>query len=398
MLWLILLLCLGLVGTAGYSRGPICAGFSLLGLLFGLLLAKPLSPLAAYLLPVIGLQHPLWRLFMPGVIAFVVVLAVFNIVGYVLHQKMLLLYKGREEEAIFYRWERLYHRLGLCVGLLNGAIYFFILMMPVYAGGYFTTEAAGSDLPFSARLLTRLRADLHDSHLDRVLAPHDPIPASVYEASDIIDLVLQNPPLASRLSRYPPLLALGESKEIKDLGTDTQLQQMIQSQAKVSDLLAQPKIQAIVTNATITDQIRSLLGQDLTDLQTYLNTGKSPKYDAEKILGIWKIDLGATLAGEWKRNPNFKASQYTAMRASLVPLLKGLSLTARLDNQIILKKQHPDSPENTAVAQGTWKSSGDGYEITLPGNKPDTISAAPDSDDTLHLPRDGHVLIFNKEM
>ena len=43
MVWIIALLCMGLVGLAGCRRGPICAVFSLLGLLFGLLLARPLT-------------------------------------------------------------------------------------------------------------------------------------------------------------------------------------------------------------------------------------------------------------------------------------------------------------------------------------------------------------------
>ena len=145
MVWIIALLCMGLIGLAGYRRGPICAAFSLLGLLFGLLLARPLSPLAGRLLPVLGLHHPLWQLFMPGVIAFLAVLIIFKIVGSVLHGKMTLHFKYQKDERLYFRWERLYNRLGFCVGVLNGAVYFFILMLPVYVAGYFTAEAADAD-------------------------------------------------------------------------------------------------------------------------------------------------------------------------------------------------------------------------------------------------------------
>ena len=162
MVWIILLLCLGLVGLSGYHRGPICAGFSLIGLLAGMLLARPLAPLAAPLLPFLDLQNPVWRFFLPGVIAFLAVLVVFKMAGNYLHQKVSLHFKYQEDEHLYFRWERLYARLGFCVGLLNGAVYFFILMMPVYIGGDFITEAGGASAPAGARLVASLRADLHD--------------------------------------------------------------------------------------------------------------------------------------------------------------------------------------------------------------------------------------------
>lgn len=398
MVWILALLCMGLIGLAGYRRGPICAVFSLFGLLFGLFLARPLSPLASHLLPILGLHHPLWQLFVPGVIAFLGVLIIFKIVGNVLHGKMTRYFKYQKDERLYFRWERLYNRLGFCAGLLNGAVYFFILMLPVYVAGYFTTEAADAEVPAGLRLLTTLRAELHDSRLDRVVAAYDPIPRAIYQAADIIDLVRHNPLLESRLAHYPPLLALSQQKEIQDLASDAALQEMIQRQAKISDILNHPKIQAIVTNAAVTEQIRRLLGDDLTDLQEYLATGKSPKFDGEKILGIWNIDIRASLAEERRRLPEMSPKQIAALHTTLVPLMSGFALWATPDQQIILTKLNPNSGQPTPVGQGTWKKADTAYEVTLPGNKPDTVAVTPAGDGTLQFPRDGHILIFNKEM
>ena len=398
MVWIIALVCMGVVGMAGYYRGPIRAVFSLLGLLVGLLLSRPLSPLAGHLLPLLGLHHPFWQIFVPGALAIAGVLIIFKIAGNVLHQKTDLHFKYQKDEHLFFRWERLYNRLGFCVGLLNGAVYFFILMMPVYVAGYFTAEAADADAPAGLRLLTTLRAQLHDCGFDRVLAAYDPIPPEIYQAADIIDLVLHNPLLESRLAHYPPFLTLSQQKEIQDIASDVALQQMIQSQAKVRDILNYPKIQAIVTNAAVPEQIHSLLGDNLTDLQEFLNTGKSPKFDSEKILGIWNIDAHATLAEERRRHPDMLRPQIAALHTVLIPLISGLSLTATPDNQIILRKQNPNSAQPTPVGEGTWKKAGDACEVTLPGNKPDTVSVTPAEDGTLQFPRDGHILIFNKEM
>ena len=400
MIWVVALLCMGLIGLAGYQRGPICAAFSLFGLWFGLLLARPLSPLAGRLLPVLGLHHPLWQHFLPAVIAFLVVLCIFKVVGRVLHQKMTLHFQYQKDEYLFFRWERLYKRLGFCVGLLNGAIYFFILMLPVYVAGYFVTEAAGADAdaPAGLRLLANLRAELHDSRLDRVVAALDPVPPAIYQGADILDLVLRNPLLESRLAHYPPLLPLGAQKEIQDIASDVALQEMIQRQAKASDILNEPKIRAILTNAPLCEQIGSLLDGNLADLQEYLITGKSPKFDGEKILGLWTIDVRVTLAGERSRHPELSPKQIAALRSTLVPLIAGFSLVAAPDNQIILEKQDPNSNLPTPVGQGTWKKTDTAYEVTLPNNHPETVAVTPADDGTLQFPWDGHILIFNKEM
>jgi hypothetical protein len=398
MVWIILLLCLGLVGWSGYHRGPICAGFSLIGLWAGLLLARPLSPLAGRLLPLLNLQNPLWRYLLPGVIAFVAVLILFKMAGNFIHQKVSLRFKYQKDEQLFFRWERLYSSLGFCVGLLNGAVYFFILMMPVYVGGYFISEAGAANASSGARLITTLRAGLHDSNLDRVLAAHDPVPPEIYQAGDIVDLLLHNPSLGPRLALYPPLLTLARQKEIQDLAGDAQLQQMIQSQVSVRDILDYPKIQALFTNDDVTGRIRDLVGRNLPDLQEYLNTGKSPKFDPEKILGVWIIDLPATWAEERKANPNMTARQVAGMRLTFLPVIRDLRLTVTTDNQIILQQQNAKGAQPAVVDQGTWKNAGDNYEITFPKNRPDTVPAAPDGDGVLRLPWQGHTCVFNKVM
>jgi hypothetical protein len=154
----------------------------------------------------------------------------------------------------------------------------------------------------------------------------------------------------------------------------------------------------MVTNATVPEELYGLLGDDLTDLQEFLTTGKSPKYDGEKILGIWDIDVHATLAEERRRHPDMLRNQIAALHTVLVPMISGLSLTAMPDNQIILRKQNPNSALATPVGQGTWKRNGNTWEITLPGNQPDTREVTPSDDGTLQFTRNGHVLIFNKEM
>src|ERR1700677_294503 len=206
MVWLIALVCLSIVGAVGYHQGPVRAAFSFLGLVFGIMLAGPLSPLTKHLLPVFGLTHPAWQIFVPQAISFLIVVLIFKIAGAVLHSKLAVFYKYKVDDRTRINWERMYSRLGFCVGLLNGTVYFILIMIPLYVGGYFTTEAHGDDDPAGAQFLTKMRAELHEDKMDGVLAAYDPTPGSVYKAADIVTLVLHNPLLESRLSHYPPFL------------------------------------------------------------------------------------------------------------------------------------------------------------------------------------------------
>jgi hypothetical protein len=396
MVWIVALLCLGLVGVTGFYTGPVRAGFSFFGLVIGAVLAGPLSPLTQHLLPLLGLRHPVWAIFVPQAIAFVVVLIIFKIAGHVLHEKIAVYFKYKVDEKKLISWQRLYSRLGFCVGLLNGAVYFILLMIPVYAAGYFTTEAAGEGAPTSAVMLTNLREQLGSTKMDRVLGTYDPTPPQVYQAADIITLLLHNPQLDVRLAHYPTFLQLGERKEFQDLASDVDLRHLLAS-GQVIDVIKYPRVQAMLTNAAITRELSGLVGNDLDDLQAYLKTGQSPKFDGEPILGIWTIHRGESLAQERRRHPGLTPVQLRQIQSDMFPIITGLSLTALPGQQMILKKQDPTTLEKSIVATGTWKRDGAGYEVTLPGSRPETSVVEMQEGGRLLLPKDSYVLVFDKE-
>jgi hypothetical protein len=398
MVWLIAFACLGLAGVKGCYLGPIRGAFSLLGLFFGLVLAEPLSPLTKHLLPLLKLRHPSWQFFVPQALAFLIVVFVFMIAGGMAHRRLSLHFKYKASEKELISWERLSHRLGFCLGLFSGAVYFFIIMIPVYIGGYFMAEAASEGtLPPAARMLADTREQLHELKLDRVLAAYDPTPPQVYQASDIADLVLHNPLLKSRLSHYPPFLTLGQRPQFQALANDEQLLEMIDRQASLSEIIKYPAVKAIIDDPALTGEIYRVLGRDLNDLQGYLTNGISRKFEDEAILGVWTIDPKATLARERKRRPGLNSRQLTRLRQDMYPIMTDLSLTATTDNQVILKKFTPSNGKSTVVAVGTWKKDGT-YQLAIPGSKPENTEIEIEEGDTLLLPKDGYVLVFEKEM
>jgi hypothetical protein len=399
MVWIIAFLCLGVVGAAGYYQGPIRAAFAFFGLLFGTFLAGPLSPLTKRLLPLVGLHHPVWNIFAPQILAFLIVLIIFKIGGQVVHQRVAVFFKYKVDDQALYRWQRVYSRLGFCVGLLNGAIYFILLTLLIYSAGYFTTEAAsGEGDPISARFLTATRAQLHEQNLDRVLASYDMVPAQVYQTADMAALLLHNPLLLGRLGHYPPCLQLAEQPDFKVLAQDTQLRQMIETQSKVIDILRYPRVHDMLTNGAIVAQLSGLIGQDLDDLGTFLATGQSPKYDPETILGVWDIDRAATFAHLRTRQPKITLKELEQKEQELSSQIGGLSLTATPDHQLILKRPNPGNSEGTVVAAGTWKQDQDTYEVNLPGSLPETSEIEFEQGTRLYLPKFGYALAFDKEL
>jgi len=399
MVWIIAFLCLGLAGAAGYYQGPVRAAFSFLGLVFGVALAVPLSPLTSRLLPLLGLHHQAWQTFAPQVLAFLIVLTIFKICGHVAHRKIAVFFKYKVDDKTLYRWQRVYSRLGLSVGLLNGSTYFILLMVPVYAAGYFTTElGTAENEPAGVRFLTMVWAQLLALKLDPVLAAYDPLPAKAYQASDIADLLLHNPLLKSRLGHYPPIMELSERPEFRELANDVELQQMIDSQAPIGNILRYPKVQGMLTNATITAEISQLIGKDLDDLQGYLMTGQSATYDPETILGVWNIDRAATVAQLRKSQPKITPKQLLQKEQEMYPVIVGLQLTATPDNHVILKKSHPNTSENIVVATGSWKKEGDTYQVNLPGTLPETSEIEIENANRLFMPKFGYVVAFDKEM
>jgi hypothetical protein len=193
-------------------------------------------------------------------------------------------------------------------------------------------------------------------------------------------------------------LQLEERKEFKNLAHDVQLQQMIATQTKVIDILRYPSIQAMLTNATVIAQVSGLIGNDLDDLQSFLTTGQSPKYDPETILGVWDIDRAATVAQVRKKQPAITPKQLGKIEADLFPIIAGLSLTATPDGQMILKQPNPNTSESTIVAAGKWKKDQDTYEVNLPGSLPETSEIEIEEGNRLFLPKFGYVLAFDKEL
>ncbi|MEI6358312.1 MAG: hypothetical protein WCP53_14610, partial [Verrucomicrobiota bacterium] len=108
-----------------------------------------------------------------------------------------------------------------------------------------------------------------------------------------------------------------------------------------------PKSQAILGNAELR---QLLLATDLKDFKIYLETGKSPKFDDEKLLGRWRADVGSTVTDARRKRASLQPADLKALRFMLNTVLKQASLTAYIDGRYVLKVPVPVAPKADAAA------------------------------------------------
>lgn len=398
MLWVVALLLLAVLGSIGYFAGAIRVAFSLAGLLLAALLALPLAPLIKPVLALTGIRHPALTSLLAPALIFILILVAFKIGAQIVHKKVEVLYKYKRTDDERFLFERLNRRLGLCLGLVNGAVYFALLMVPIYVFGYLTVQlATGGDDPAGLQFVNKVRTELHSSNLDRVLAGYDPAPEALYDAGDVAGLIMQNRVLWSRLWHYPVFLTLAERPELQAIANDVEVNQMIYSGATVAGLLKNPKVQALVNNKDFAAEVSRLLGSDLKDLKAYLETGRSEKYGSETLLGRWVLAIEASLVQERKKRPAISSLELNRLRKVLAGNMAGATLTATTDNRIILKGG-PDAAGTTPVlSQGSWQKTGAEYQVTY-SEKNQSSLVTFQGEDRLTLIKDGMTLAFDREL
>src|SRR5262245_15103915 len=114
---------LGCLGVAGWSFGAIRASFAFAGMMAGLLLARLFGHSAEKLLGSMGVKNPIMAWVLGPIVVFILGVIIFKVIGLVVHRKVDLYYKYKAGDLRMALWKRLNTRIGIGVGLLNGAVY-----------------------------------------------------------------------------------------------------------------------------------------------------------------------------------------------------------------------------------------------------------------------------------
>jgi len=407
MFWLLVLVLMASLAGIGYRQGAIRVAFSFLGILMGALLAGPLGKLVKPLLVALGVSNPIMAWVLAPLLVFVLISVIFKVAAYTVHQKVDVHFKYHAGDLRLVLWERLNRRLGLCLGLVNGALYLILISFVIFTFGYWTVQVASTDKdPRLVRILNRLAQDLQSTGFARVARAVSPLPQLWYDTADLAGLIYNNPLIEARLARYPAFLGLAERPEFQDIASDSQFTEMLLRPAPIMEVLDQPKAQAITQNPEMLKLIWTTVVPDLNDLPIYLQTGKSPKYSQQKILGRWNFNVNVTMSLLRRAKPNITSKEMQGLKRWMAASFAKTSFVAMTDQQAILKNLPTARPTAAGVApsagpqtlKGKWTEALEGkYQLDLSGGAKDHSLAAKTEGDRLTIGFDGMDLAFDRE-
>jgi hypothetical protein len=388
-LWIFALLLTIALGLVGYYSGALKATFTLLGLVVAALLCRPVAVVFDFILPALGLTHPAVLSFVSPLLGFMTVLAAFKIAAFALHKKVDTWYKYKGSDTQRLLWERLNSRVGIAVGVVNAYVYLLLLSTLFYSLGYFTYQmATNRQESWIVNLVNRLARDIGTTGMIKSIAPFAPATDVYYDGCDILADLFHSPLLQNRLANYPPFLTLGDRPEFNGF-KDSKFQEEWARGMSLREFASHEKVAPLVQNHEIYTNVLAIARPDMKDLKTYLETGASPKYDEEKILGKWRFSFRGSIAEARRRKPTIGSLELRKIRLALTAAFANATLVATPDNRAIMKLP---SLQNKTV-QGTWKSAGGGqYMLNVSEGKGD-IEASVDGKKIIFV-KDGFALVF----
>ena len=358
-LWIIALLLFASLGIVGFYQGALRMAISTIGLFVAALLAMPLAGVFALILKVFGMEHPVPINFLAPFIAFVLVLIGFKCAGMATHKKVEGYMKYKASDTVRLLFERMNSRVGILVGLCNAFIYFILISAVLYTVGYFSIQAAVSEKDTMVwRIFTRLAKDLQSTGVDKAVAGYVPAKANFFDAADVVALIFRNPVVQDRLSDYPPFLLYSEDARFKALGGDKKFQEDWIKGPSLAEFMANEQIKRLIEDVPFYTNAVATLDSNYKDLKTYLETGKSAKYDEEKILGRWTFNFAQSFNVNRRKKANMTRQEVAVLRAVLKNEEK--STVIATPNHKLLIKGSKDA------ADGTWApGSGSGYTLSI---------------------------------
>jgi len=392
ILWLIALVTLTSVGIVGFYQGALRAGISFIGLLIAALLASPLGSLLTSVVPIFGLKDPVVIAFVCPAIAFLLILTVFKISAFALHKKADGFYKYKASDTQRLLFERMNARVGIALGLANGLVYFYVIGTLVYSLGYLTVQVGSSDQDgWSLRIVNRLSTDMASTGMTKSVAPFMPKSELYYDGADVVADIFHTPLLQRRLANYPPFLLVGENEEFKGLSDASFQGEWLKGSLTFGSFVNHERVKPLVENHDVVTNVLGMLGGNFKDLKVYLETGKSSKYDDEKILGHWEFDFKASMNAARRKKANMGSAEVTRLRKTLSSIFLKSTLTATVDQKTVLKLP---SAGSKATTKGTWKNVDGKYILTIRQGDQNLELEAQVDGKTILFTKDGFVLVY----
>jgi Colicin V production protein len=405
-IWILALVFLGASAGLNLRLGVIRATFSFIGILVAMLFAGPLGKALKPLLSGIKIENPVLIWLLAPFVGFVIILALFKIAGFFIQWRVDLFYKYKTEDLRLALWRRVNSRLGLCVGLFNGTAYLILILFIIYIFSYWTIQIAPSDNePKTIRLINRMGHDLATAGLTKTARSVVTMPDMYYKLADLAGLLRQNPQLSDRLESYPEFLSLAERDDFKQLGQDSSFQNAWKNSEPIAQLLGNTQFKTMLKNKDLTTTVLGIVQTDWDDLNGYLKTGKSPKYDSILILGRWDFNISVTINLFRQARPNIQPNAMRAARVWMTGAYADTTFVAGADGQAFLKnlprtKTQPGNQGSITEKntwQGQWKNNGTNYDLSLKSNGQSKLMTARTDGQRLTLQSGSDSFVFDRQ-
>ena len=406
-IWILALIVVLAVTLAGWRQGAIRAAFTTVGILFSALLAVPVGSLVRPLLTFLGISNPMLSWALAPLVGFILVSIAFMIVGQTVHKKIEHFYRYNAGDLRLALWERLNARVGICLGVLNGAMYFVLICFVVFNLSYLTSQVTSDSnstkQPMPVRVVNDLGADLQAIGLSRTATAVGMLPSSYYQFSDLAGFLMQNPQAGPRFAQYPGLTSLWERPDMQILVSDSTLTNALTSGATLGEIFSDSAVKELLGNKDQTKLVAGILQTNMDDLMAYLKTGKSEKYN-QKIIGRWEFNPTVTIAWMRQSMPKMTGNQMRALRAYVTEAYSKTHVLVTGDNQIFLrglpraKKTAPNQPpaiENNDW-KGDWSVNGSNYDLHVTFSGEEKFMTAEAEDLRLAIKDGKNLMIFDR--
>lgn len=399
LIWILALLVVASGIGMGFRLGAICSAFSILGLfvatLFAHLIGRLIKPILAHM---VG-SNPLLIWALPTIIGFLIVYCVFMSAGFEVHRRTGVYYKYKAGDLKLALWERLNHRVGGCLGVLNGTAWLVIICFLLFNISYVTAQMAPSDNePKWVRFANNIGHGMQSTGLDKAARALGSISDSYYQRADFVGLFAQNPRLTPRLGNYPAFISFTERPEIQSLVQDSSLANTWNSGAPINQVWDDGQVQSIINNTNLLGTIESIVQTNMDDITNYVISGKSPKFDSEKIVGHWQFDVVPALGDLLESQPKIRPSDLKAIRTLWTTAFAQTTFVAGSDGQAFLKNV-PDFKRTPPVSDtwtGQWSEDGTNYELSLSANNQNKVASAQSDGLRLTIKMGDSALVFQR--
>ena len=404
-IWILAIVVLISTALAGWRLGAIRAAISFVGILIAALLAGLIGKLVHPLLLHLGVSNPIYAWALAPVIGFILISIAFKFIGQPVHNRAEHFYKYTAGDLRLALFERINARVGICIGLLNGVVYFILISFFIFNLTYWTTQVAGTTpQPLVIRVVNQLGKDLEATHFTRTACAVGTLSPTYYQYADLAGFLAQNPQVGARLAAYPALTSLWERDDFQPLVTDGTLTNALAGGATIGEVLSNPNVLAFLENKDQTALVAGILQTNLDDLTTYLQTGKSAKFDGEKIIGHWEFNPAVTIAWLRQSNPKIPASEMRIIRARWTQAYADTRILATGDNQLFVKslpkflaKPQPGQPAfQSENWKGDWTDNSGSYDLHLTLNSDEKFMTAKAEDLRLSIKDGKNLMVFDR--